>query len=84
MMILHLLYVILFTILAVLALGNLLRSLIRVSLESQYPRQHPIPHPELLDEAGHPLDEPLMVMRQVNLEEARQQLDKLYGEGSES
>ncbi|WAS04327.1 DUF2973 domain-containing protein [Gloeomargaritales cyanobacterium VI4D9] len=83
-MILHLLYVVLFTILSVLALGNLLRSLMRLSLESQYPRQRPVPHPELLDEAGNPVDEPLLVMRSVNLEEARQQLDKLYGDDLES
>ncbi|MEN9217011.1 MAG: DUF2973 domain-containing protein [Gloeomargarita sp. HHBFW_bins_162] len=84
MMILHLLYVVLFTILAALALGNLLRSLMRLSLESQYPRQNPIPHPELLDRDGNPVDEPLLVVRSVNLDEARQQLDKLYGEDLES
>ncbi|WP_071455890.1 DUF2973 domain-containing protein [Gloeomargarita lithophora] len=81
---LHLLYVVLFTVLAVLALGNLLRSLMRLSLESQYPRHRAVPHPELLDEAGNPVNEPLMVMRSVNLEEARQQLDKLYGDDLES
>lgn len=83
-MILHLLYVVLFTILAVLALGNLLRSLMRLSLESQYPRQRALSHPELLDDEGNPVDEPLLVMRSVNLEEARQQLDKLYGDDGES
>ncbi len=83
-MILHLLYVVLFTILAALALGNLLRSLIRLSIESQYPRQRAVPHPELADPDGNPLDEPLLVMRSVNLEEARQQLDKLYGDDLES
>ncbi len=83
-MILHLLYVVLFTILAVLALGNLLRSLIHLSIESQYPPQRPASHPELFDAAGNPLDEPLLVVRSVNLEEARQQLDKLYGDDLEA
>ncbi|MCS6781868.1 MAG: DUF2973 domain-containing protein [Gloeomargarita sp. SKYBB_i_bin120] len=79
-MFLHLLYVVLFTVLAVLALGNLIGSLIRVSLESQYPRRRSAPHPELLDADGNPIEEPLLVVRSVNLEEARQQLDRLYDE----
>jgi hypothetical protein len=84
MMILHLIYVVLFTILAVLAIGNLLRSLIHVSMESQYPPTRPAPHPELLDAAGNPVDEPLLVLRSVDLEAARQQLDQLYDEDGES
>jgi len=84
MMILHLIYVVLFTILAVLAIGNLLRSLIHVSMESQYPPKRPAPHPELLDAAGIPVDEPLLVLRSVDLEAARQQLDQLYDEDGES
>ncbi|MEN9208034.1 MAG: DUF2973 domain-containing protein [Gloeomargarita sp. GMQP_bins_120] len=84
MMVLHLLYVVLFTVLGVFALGNLLRNLIMLSLESQYPRQRLAPpHPELLDAEGKPIEEPLLVVRSVNLEEARQQLDRLYEEGEE-
>lgn len=35
-------------------------------------------HPELLDDSGQPIDEPLLVMRSVTVEDARQQLDALY------
>ncbi|MGK7933048.1 MAG: DUF2973 domain-containing protein, partial [Microcystaceae cyanobacterium] len=33
---------------------------------------------ELLDERGQPINEPLLVMRSVSVEDARQQLDALY------
>jgi len=36
------------------------------------------PHPELLDSAGKFIKEPLLVMRSINVEDARQQLDALY------
>ncbi len=35
-------------------------------------------HPELLDEGGKVIEEPLLVMRSVSVEDARQQLDALY------
>ncbi len=35
-------------------------------------------HPELLDERGKPINEPLLVMRSVSVEDARQQLDAIY------
>ena len=35
-------------------------------------------HPELLDEQGKLVEEPLLVMRSVSVEDARQQLDSLY------
>ena len=35
-------------------------------------------HPELLDEQGKVIEEPLLVMRSVSVEDARQQLDALY------
>ena len=35
-------------------------------------------HPELLDERGRPINEPLLVMRSVSVEDARQQLDAIY------
>jgi hypothetical protein len=89
---LHLIYLIVFTILSLLALSNLLRSLISLSFDSQRQltpssqspylqttlRNTPAPHPELLDLSGNPINEPLLVMRSMSLEDARQQLDDLY------
>jgi hypothetical protein len=90
---LHLLYIFVFTIIAFLAISNLIRSLITISTDvgrnyspqrrsygqttgtSSSPRNL---HPELLDEAGRPLDEPLLVMRSVTVDDARQKLDDLY------
>jgi hypothetical protein len=91
---LHLIYILAFTVIAFLAIGNLIRSLITVSMESQrrysttgkssgrrevnIHRANTTIHPELLDESGQPIDEPLLVMRSVTVEDARQQLDALY------
>ena len=89
---LHLLYLVAFTIIAFLAIGNLLRSLFTVSMDSQrrytptdWSRQtsaaHPyntVPHPELLDDMGNPINEPLLVMRSMTVEDAREQLDALF------
>ncbi|MGD1717448.1 DUF2973 domain-containing protein [Hydrocoleum sp. CS-953] len=88
---LHLLYILAFTTIAVLAVRNLIRSLLTVGLESQslssnrggsardsYSQSGRIPHPELLDESGNFIDEPLLVMRSVNVQEAREQLDAIY------
>lgn len=94
-MLLHLLYVIAFTTLAFLAVGNLIRNLMTLGMESQRsqaPRswamgepQVPgasrlrlVPHPELLDTAGNVINEPLLVMRSMSVEDAREQLDALY------
>ncbi|MGK7931723.1 MAG: DUF2973 domain-containing protein [Microcystaceae cyanobacterium] len=91
---LHLLYILAFTIIAFLAVSNLIRSLITVSMSSQGSyssrnsarnrrsaynsrRGQPL-HPELVDEEGQPISEPLLVMRSVSVEDARQQLDALY------
>jgi hypothetical protein len=89
---LHLLYILAFTILAVIAVANLIRNLIMFSFdrERSYPsnnqgnfgyrsskNQFP-PHPELLDDAGNIIKEPLLVMRSINVDDARQQLDALY------
>jgi hypothetical protein len=35
-------------------------------------------HPELLDEQGRVINEPLLVMRSVSVEDAREQLDSLF------
>jgi hypothetical protein len=82
---LHVLYIIAFTIIAFLAISNLIRSLINVSYNStrQYPpsrtrETNVITHPELIDEQGRVIKEPLLVMRSVSVEDARQKLDALY------
>lgn len=88
---LHLLYILAFTVLAFLAVGNLIRSLVTVGIESQrpqqfrpnnryasYPRSQAVPHPELLDEHGNIVNEPLLVMRSLTVQDAREQLDALY------
>lgn len=87
---LQLLYIIAFVVLAVLAIGNLIRSLISLGIESQRSyapssrresyrdRNGMPPHPELLDDEGHVIDEPLLVMRSITVEDAREQLDALY------
>ena len=95
---LHLVYILAFTLIALLAVSNLIRSLIALSTETQklYPPNHRSSqpqnsvtarkknsfgrtmHPELLDERGKVIEEPLLVMRSVSVEDARQQLDALY------
>lgn len=96
---LHLLYLIAFTAIAFLAIGNLLRSLFTISMDSQrhyspagrsqaeWGRSpinasrsgyRSVPHPELLDDTGNPINEPLLVMRSMTVEDAREQLDALY------
>ncbi|MDJ0507655.1 MAG: DUF2973 domain-containing protein [Crocosphaera sp.] len=92
---LHLIYIVAFTIIAFLAVSNLIRSLITVSMDSQrrYPERgnsgqsakgkkwknsQKTIHPELLDDRGKPINEPLLVMRSVSVEDARQQLDAIY------
>ncbi len=88
---LHLLYILVFTVIALLAVSNLIRSLITLSADSQkfYPpnydrsnnnhfRQQKQVHPELLDEQGKVIEEPLLVMRSVSVDDARSKLDALY------
>ena len=98
---LHLLYIFAFTIIAFIAVSNLIRSLITISTESQRmyaatgkgygnqvnqsqdygsneSRRVDSLHPELLDESGKPINEPLLVMRSVSVEDARKQLDEIY------
>jgi len=88
-MVLHLLYIIAFTVLAVLAIANLIRNLISLGIDSQRPYGNPNsnasrfgtrqpPHPEFLDESGKLINEPLLVMRSMTVEDAREQLDALY------
>lgn len=88
---LHLIYIFAFTILAFLAVGNLIRNLMMLAVDSQrsygspgnspYYRQKrmlAVPHPELLDESGNVVNEPFLVMRSINVDDAREQLDALY------
>ncbi len=93
---LHLLYILAFTGLAILAVGNLVRSLITLSAESQRSyaptnwnqnsplspvastRSRRVPHPEFLDAQGNLVNEPLLVMKSMTVEDARQKLDELY------
>ncbi|MBT9311130.1 DUF2973 domain-containing protein [Leptothoe kymatousa] len=85
---LHLLYIFAFSILAVLAIVNLVRNLISLGIETRRgtgsvaasrPKQpRRVPHPELLDDDGNVLDEPLLVMRSISIKDAREQLDAIY------
>ncbi len=87
---LQLLYILAFTVLAVLAIGNLIRNLITLGFgavpsrsrsspsQTFQRRSQKVPHPELLDDAGNVIDEPLLVMRSMTVEDAREQLDELY------
>lgn len=94
---LHLIYLVAFTVLAVFAISNMIRSLVTLSADSQRSygggrgqgwgrspgmsnnsRYAGVPHPELLDATGNPVNEPLLVMRSMTVEDAREQLDALY------
>ncbi|MEO0014622.1 MAG: hypothetical protein RLZZ535_3011 [Cyanobacteriota bacterium] len=87
---LHLIYILAFTVIALLAVSNLIRSLVTLSAESQkfYPPQyngsHKVTlsskqiHPELLDEQGKIIEEPLLLMRSVSVDDARSRLNALY------
>ncbi|MEA5573842.1 DUF2973 domain-containing protein [Calothrix sp. UHCC 0171] len=90
---LHLLYILAFTILAVIAVANLIRNLVMFSFDRERTyspksslasngysgsRKQFVPHPELLDDSGKLIKEPLLVMRSINVEDARQQLDALF------
>ncbi|WAL58326.1 DUF2973 domain-containing protein [Thermocoleostomius sinensis] len=90
---LHLIYILAFTILAFLAVSNLIRNLMTLGMEAQSyrgnqsrgsssgspsSRLRSVPHPELLDEQGNVVNEPFLVMRSMTVEDAREQLDALY------
>lgn len=84
---LHLLYILAFTVLAFLAVGNLIRSLMALGIEAQRgyhgparaaARRRPVSHPELLDDDGNLIEEPFLVMRSISVDDARAQLDQLY------
>ena len=84
---LHLIYILAFTAIALLAVSNLIKSLVTLSAETQkfYPPQYgankasqPEVHPELLDNRGNVIEEPLLVMRSVSVDDARSRLNALY------
>jgi hypothetical protein len=83
---LHLLYIIAFTVLAVIAVSNMIRNLVKLGTQVRQPvqRQRPVPHPELLDNSGAVINEPLLVMRSISIKDARDQLDALYEASSSS
>lgn len=78
------LYIIAFAILATLTISNLLRNLFTLGAESRKPNRYSAQsraqpaHPELLDEDGQMINEPLLVMRSMSMEDAREHLDSLY------
>jgi len=82
---LQLLYILAFTFLAFVAVGNLIRNLISFGQEAQKPLQpmpqskpQITPHPEMFDEAGKVVQEPLLVMRSIGLDDMRDRLDAIY------
>ena len=88
---LQLIYILAFTAIALLAVSNLIRSLVTLSAETQkfYPpsygnsrqptsKSSQAFHPELLDEQGKVIEEPLLVMRSVSVDDARSRLNALY------
>ena len=74
---------------AFLAIGNLIRSILTLGIESTRPvvpkgmrssdglRTSP-QHPEMLDKNGRVINEPLLVMRSMSVEDARERLDAIY------
>jgi Protein of unknown function (DUF2973) len=79
---LQVLYMIAFLVLTVLAITNLVRSLFSFGTQTQKPytqKKYPsVTHPELLDDAGNVINEPLMVMRSLSMDEAKEKLESLY------
>ena len=86
----HFLFILAFGTIATIAAINLVRSFMMLSNETrvypnfqantpqQPPRPRPTPHPEMLDDAGQPVNEPLLVVRSIDVEDVRQRLDNLY------
>jgi Protein of unknown function (DUF2973) len=84
----QLLYIIAFVIVAVIAIRNMVRNMVSLGIESQRSYApssdsqstvaRAATHPELFDESGQVINEPLLVMRSMTVEDAREQLDALY------
>jgi Protein of unknown function (DUF2973) len=76
-------YLIAFTILAILAISNLIRSLVHFGTEAQrpyLPNNGKFVHPEMLDDNGRITSEPLLVMKSIDVDDARDRLDALYND----
>lgn len=90
---LHLIYVIAFTTLAVIAVSNMIRNLVQLGTQVQQPPQRPnggqrtprqVPHPELLNASGDVINEPLLVMRSISIKDAREKLNAIYESSAEN
>lgn len=85
---LQILYIVAFSVLAIFAIVNLIGNMIALAQNEVRPRRSladdravrvpTIVHPEMYDEAGNITTEPLLVMRSLDLDEARARLDDLY------
>ena len=91
----HLIYILVFSVIASFAIFNLIRNLITLNRDTSrrgypYGRRpdgrnnnsrnslHSNLHPELLDEHGRIINEPLLLMKSASFEDVRRQLDDLY------
>ena len=96
----HIVYIIAFAVLAIMAIANLVRNLIVLGGNARNPQRpanfgsaprpnsaggssfsstgRSVPHPELLDQDGQMIREPLLVMKSISVKDAREQLDALY------
>lgn len=96
--VLHLLYILTFTLLAILAAGNLIRNLMALgraearrnrpaaanTTPSSRREVQPVLHPEMLDDSGNAIREPLLVMKSMTVDDARSRLQSLYDESPDS
>lgn len=88
----HFVYILAFACIAFLAISNLIRNLMILGIDARRPQgpssaspessSSVTPHPELLDEDGNMIREPLLVMRSISVKDAREQLDALYEDSS--
>lgn len=97
---LQILYILAFMIVAFFAVSNLIRNVLTLGAESTRPQgprsrlskraaELRASHPELMDDEGQVIEEPLLVMKSMTVEDARERLDAIYrsspgGESSSS
>ena len=84
----HALYILAFLVLTAIAVSNLVRNMMMLGADTRRqpqrqgnsgtPAQGSVSHPEMLDDTGRVTKEPLLVMRSISLQDARQQLEALY------
>jgi len=84
---LQILYIVAFTALSLFAVANLIRNMIALAQNDSKTQRYPVSrrfsslgtiHPELIDDNGNVTDEPLLVMRPMNFDDARLRLDAIY------